>query len=121
MFPAQSCGYHAVLLEGKCQFSKLQYKKVENAYNLLNVLFDDSNQYIVGDSLTVADYVLSTVVTQLESILPIDKEKFGKILKWIDKMHELPYFHDMNTVFVAKFKYVLKKTMEANKALAEAK
>lgn len=73
---------------------------VESLYAALDTLeiFLKGDSYVVGNSLTVADFsIISTITTVEKFIGKFDANRFPKLLAWIERMNKLPYFEEANT------------------------
>lgn len=93
--------------------------RVHDAYAMLEA-FLAGGTYLVGDHLTVADLSVVTSVTQLESQVPLgDNDKYPRILAWLDRLEELPYFHDINTVNLRDVVRTLDRLKEQNRMLSD--
>ncbi|XP_055635895.1 glutathione S-transferase 1-like [Toxorhynchites rutilus septentrionalis] len=67
---------------------------VEKSYQILeNTLV---NEYVAGDSLTIADFSCISSVSSLMGIIPIDEQKYPKIHAWIKRLKALPYYEEAN-------------------------
>ncbi|CAG9839371.1 unnamed protein product [Diabrotica balteata] len=53
--------------------------------------FLDSNKYVAGDELTVADFSFWTSLTTWNGIGCYTEEKYPRIAAWLKRMSELPY------------------------------
>ncbi|XP_062125568.1 glutathione S-transferase 1-1-like [Drosophila sulfurigaster albostrigata] len=58
------------------------FKKVEEALNFLDT-FLDGNQYVAGDSLTVADIVILSTISSFKAF-GLDIGKYNNIVKWYE-------------------------------------
>lgn len=117
LFSSLAAVIRSVLLHGA---SELDQKLLQNAYAALETLntFLAVDPYLVGDNLTVAD--LSTIcgVTQFEALLSLDATKYPNIFAWIQRLKELPYFYEINTINIAEFKPIFEAVWSNNKASA---
>lgn len=67
---------------------------MQKAYQLLeDTLVDD---YVVGNSLTIADFSCVSSVSSIMGVIPMDKAKFPKIYGWLDRLKALPYYEEAN-------------------------
>ncbi|XP_050515176.1 glutathione S-transferase 1-like [Diabrotica virgifera virgifera] len=75
--------------------------------------FLDSNQYVAGDKLTVADFSFWTSLTTWNGIGVYTEDKYPRIAAWLNRMSELPY-SKINKEAVDSFKgYFLQLTGQA--------
>lgn len=56
--------------------------------------FLQTDDYLVGNQLSVADLSNSTTVVTILKILEIDEAKYPKTLAWIDRITNLPFYDD---------------------------
>jgi glutathione S-transferase len=73
----------------------------KNSKRWLQILNDHwigSNQYLVGNEITIADYFGSGLVT-LGEVLHIDFGKYPNIARWLGNMKKLPHWNEVNEVF----------------------
>ncbi|KAF5270029.1 hypothetical protein FQR65_LT05828 [Abscondita terminalis] len=61
-------------------------------YELLDK-FLESSAWVAGDSVTLADLSLLSSITTLNYLVPIDANKYAKIIEWIKRGEKLPYYH----------------------------
>ncbi|XP_044738177.1 glutathione S-transferase 1-like [Chrysoperla carnea] len=88
--------FHPIMLENAKTIPEKNKERVYEAYDFLEVFFDESSSWIAGKDLTVADLCIIPVVTTLKAFLPIDESKYPKILAWIEKCKGLPYYVEIN-------------------------
>lgn len=91
---------------------------ISAGYDLLET-FLETDEYLVGNSLTVADFCCITSITTMDYHVPIEADKYPKILAWIERVSTLPYFYEINTEPVETLRAFLDKKKEENKAAAE--
>ncbi|EAT40304.1 AAEL007951-PA [Aedes aegypti] len=83
-----------ILFAGGSEIPADRAEYVQKAYQLLeDTLVDD---YIVGNSLTIADFSCVSSVSSIMGVIPMDKEKFPKIYGWLDRLKALPYYEAAN-------------------------
>lgn len=69
--------------------------KLHKAFGLVEKFLVD--EYIVGNTLTVADFSFVSVLETINSFDPIPSEKYPKTVAYIEKViKQLPYFEDIN-------------------------
>uniref|UniRef100_A0A182PFT0 glutathione transferase n=1 Tax=Anopheles epiroticus TaxID=199890 RepID=A0A182PFT0_9DIPT len=59
--------------------------------------------YMVGDSMTIADFSCISSIATLIGVVPLDVTKFRKITAWIQRMEELPYYENYYAIELAEF------------------
>lgn len=90
------------------------------ALDLLETFLQNDN-YLVGNSVTLADFCCAPTVITMELVITIDVDKYPKILEWIERLNELPYFVQQNAEKMKEFQVIFQNRIEANKAAAVAK
>lgn len=89
-----------------------------DAYEMMEAFLAD-DAYLVGNSMTLADLATVTSITQLVTLYAmLDNTKYPKIQAWLNRMAELPYFYELNTKHVDRFKGVLTEKIAENKRMA---
>ncbi|XP_030382874.1 glutathione S-transferase 1-like [Scaptodrosophila lebanonensis] len=59
--------------------------------------------YIVGSTLTIADFCCAATVSSLPAVVDIDPQRYPKITAWLARLGQLPYFEEGNGVGVKKY------------------
>lgn len=90
------------------------------ALDLLETFLQNDN-YLVGNSVTLADFCCAPTVITMELVITFDVDKYPKILEWIERLNELPYFVQHNAETMKEFQFIFQNRIEANKAAAVAK
>lgn len=54
--------------------------------------------YLTGAELTIADLCSVASVSTAEAFAPIDAEQYPKVLQWLQRLQELPYYKENNQV-----------------------
>uniref|UniRef100_A0A182TFT2 glutathione transferase n=1 Tax=Anopheles melas TaxID=34690 RepID=A0A182TFT2_9DIPT len=83
-----------VIYSGKSYFHSDRIEHIRKAYRLLEDSLVD--QYMVGESLTIADFSCISSIATLVGVVPLDESKFPKITAWMRRMQELPYYEEAN-------------------------
>ncbi|XP_037952567.1 glutathione S-transferase 1-like [Teleopsis dalmanni] len=86
---------------------KATIKNILECYDLTET-FLKNQQYITGDSLTIADFSCLTTVSSLNGIVELDKKKYPKTLDWIDRLSKLPYYEEGNGKGLREYVAILK-------------
>lgn len=102
LFNSLATMFRTVFFEGAVEFTEKHLKSVHEAFQTLET-FLAVDPYLAGDHLTIADLSIIASVTQATIKVKLDADKYPKILAWIERLEQLPYFHDTNTVNVANF------------------
>lgn len=110
----------AFFREGGWEVPNAAIKNAHEGYAFLE-LFLANGQYLVGDTLTVADLSVITSLTQLSKFIPIDGAKYPRTVAWIGRFDDLPYFAEINTRWLNDFLPFVEEMRAKNKAAAEAR
>ncbi|XP_040163356.1 glutathione S-transferase 1-like [Anopheles arabiensis] len=94
IFSRLSFLFEPVIYSGKSYFHSDRIEHIRKAYRLLEDSLVD--QYMVGESLTIADFSCISSIATLVGVVPLDESKFPKITAWMRRMQELPYYEEAN-------------------------
>lgn len=75
---------------------------VEDAYHSLEMLLKKSS-HIACDHFTVADICAGATVTSLNALVPVDADKFPRIIEWIKSLYSERCFQEVNAKGVGDF------------------
>lgn len=64
---------------------------VIESYGFLN-LFLEGRSWVAGDFKSIADYSLLSSIGTLNTVIPVDAERFPKVIAWMKKCEELPEY-----------------------------
>lgn len=73
--------------------------KVEQAYQILEAYLNKT-QYVALDHFTVADVCCGATVSSLNTFVPIDCERFPRVIEWYGALHAESCFQEINTAGV---------------------
>lgn len=73
-------------------------EKLNNIHRGLKLLetFLSGSDYLVGDSLTLADICTGPTVTSLPAAVDIDPAVYPKVTAWLERLNQTSYFKDIN-------------------------
>lgn len=75
----------------------------------------ETDPFLVGEQLTVADVCTSTTLECLNRLVPIDEEARPNTIAWLNRVKEtIPFYDEMNAEFVDEYDGIIKATMEKN-------
>uniref|UniRef100_A0A1Y9H1W3 glutathione transferase n=1 Tax=Anopheles dirus TaxID=7168 RepID=A0A1Y9H1W3_9DIPT len=94
IFSRLSFLFEPVIYSGKSYFHSDRVEHIRKAYRLLEDSLVD--EYMVGDTLTIADFSCISSIATLVGVVPLDESKFPKIAAWMNRMGELPYYEEAN-------------------------
>lgn len=88
---------------------KGHFKCLEEALDILEA-FLEQFVWVAGDRLTVADLCCVSTVAPIFKMLPVEKINYPKIVEWLERLGDLPYYDEVmgqylinvNEVFVNK-------------------
>lgn len=89
---------------------KGHFKCLLEALDILEALLEQQDAWLVGDRLTVADLCCVSTVAPIFKMLPVEKINYPRIVEWLERLNELPYYDEVmgqylinvNEVFVNK-------------------
>ncbi|XP_017863614.1 PREDICTED: glutathione S-transferase 1-like [Drosophila arizonae] len=85
-------------------------EKIDNiidAYGHLENFLGDS-PYLIGDTVTIADFCCGATASSLPAMVSIDPEKYPKITAWLARLGELPYYKEANAKGAEEYIAILK-------------
>lgn len=115
LFPALRTCTEPVLFGDQAMPQGKHIEGIKNALNLTNALFS-GNKFLVGDTISLADYAAITSVTQYETYIKIDDIVWPYINPWIKRVQEQIKNFDLNTKGVNQFKEAVANKMKINSA-----
>lgn len=69
---------------------------IHEAYAVLEV-FLNTDLFLVGDDLTLADICVAVTIVPLNKLVPIDEDRYPNINAWLGRFREaIPFFDEMN-------------------------
>ncbi|EDX07667.1 glutathione S-transferase 1 [Drosophila simulans] len=89
------------------EISREKGDNVRDGYGHLEAFLAD-NPYITGDTLTVADFCCAATASSLPAFVPLEAEKYPKVIAWLERLQELPYYEEANGVGARKYVDLLK-------------
>lgn len=116
LYPRASAFFKSVFVDNKPEFDAEAAKDVDEAFTYLETFLGD-NLYLAGNQLTVADFCASVVVVALlYGTNEFDPTKYSKIVAWIKRLEQLPYYHDATGQYYSTSENMIKEKLEANRA-----
>lgn len=85
-------------------------ESANEAYRLIEIFLGD-NDWVAGDTMTIADFSLITVITTLDFFVPVTAETYPKVSAWIQRCQGLPYYEEVNGRGLEKLKEHFKAAM----------
>lgn len=97
------------------EFNAEAVKALYAAIDLLEVFLKDDS-YFVGNCLTVADLCILATLTTIINYFPLDDERHSKLIIWLNKLKQLPYYEKVNGLPLAKLVKTSEERMQAEKS-----
>lgn len=79
------------------EISNEKLNAINEAYSYMNT-FLENQEFIAGDSLTIADFCCVSTVSTATIIIPISTERFPHLSKWYHRCKSLPYYEEGNGI-----------------------
>lgn len=105
LFPAVR-GANVPIFQGKREVPEERLKAINDAYDLLEK-FLETDEYLVGNDLTIADFCALCTVSTLRLHAPLDPDTYPKILGWIERLSQIPAYDDLIVRVSAEFTALL--------------
>lgn len=94
-------------------FTKVEEEEVNATYKTWE-MFLAEGEFLVGNSMTVADLSCIPLLTSFNDLIPIDGEKFPKLLNYVERMSQLPYYDEINRAGAETLIGVIRKQLNEN-------
>lgn len=107
--------YEPVLYYGStdCSVDKIAY--IQKCWDIMENFLKEK-PYVCGDELTIADFCCVATITSVNDAAPIDETKYPKLLAWLNRMAELPYYKEINEEGSEELKRLFKEKLAENKS-----
>lgn len=106
----------AVFFKGATEIPADAIKGVHSAYDFLESFLED-DLFMVGNTITVADYCCVATISTTQIAAPILEERYPKLADWYGRMRAIPFYDEVNGQIVEKFRQFIEGKLEANKAI----
>ena len=94
----------------------LPQEKVDYIYKAYQLVEDTlKTDYLVGNTLTLADLSCITSLSSMNALFSIDDTKYPNLTAYIERMKQLPYYDECNTAQVAELAQVLETKLKKNR------
>ncbi|XP_037953511.1 glutathione S-transferase 1-like [Teleopsis dalmanni] len=106
--------YEPILYYGStdCSIDKIAY--IQKCYDILENFLKE-HTYLCGEELTIADFCCVATVTSVDDVAPIDEYKFPKVLAWMKRLAELPYYDEINRTGAEELKQIFREKLTENR------
>lgn len=108
----------AILFRGSPEIPLAGVDGIKEGYGFLEK-FLKTDSYLVGNSITVADYCCVATVSTIQYAVPIDPDVFPKVSEWFEKMKTISFYDEINAKNVEIFEQIVLGALETNRASAE--
>lgn len=87
--------FRPILYEKSAEMQEERISAVRSQWDTMEKILENG-LYMCGNEMTIADLCCIATVSSLTEIATIDADKCPKLLEWIDRMSELPYYEEKN-------------------------
>lgn len=77
--------------------------------------FLKTDLYMVGNTVTVADFCCIATLSTLHEIRPMNMGKHSKVFAWMERLARLSYYYEVNQKGAYDLGQLFKQTLAANK------
>lgn len=95
------------------QIGQKQIDAIEEVYQITESYLNKS-QYIALDHFTVADICTGATITSLNVVVPIDAQKFPRLIQWVGALYIENCFQEVNAPGLEQFNILLNALLERN-------
>ncbi|KAH8277820.1 hypothetical protein KR018_007962 [Drosophila ironensis] len=95
-----------VLFYGEPTLPRDQVNHVTQIYDFVEAFLE--HDYLAGDHVTIADFSIVSTITSIGVFLELDPAKYPKIVSWLERLKELPYYEEANGNGAAQFVELLR-------------
>ncbi|XP_037044324.1 glutathione S-transferase 1-like [Bradysia coprophila] len=89
--------YEPILYFGSGEVPQDKVEYLQKCWPLMEAFLEKTN-YVCGDEMTIADLCCVATISSVGHYAPIDPEKYPKLLAWLKRMAELPYYNEANGI-----------------------
>uniref|UniRef100_A0A1Y9HAD7 glutathione transferase n=1 Tax=Anopheles farauti TaxID=69004 RepID=A0A1Y9HAD7_9DIPT len=87
--------FEPILYEGSSEMPQHKVDYMQKGFELLDAALVDD--YIVGNTLTLADVSCIATIATMEEFFPMDRSKYPKLVAWIERLrNSLPGYEQLN-------------------------
>lgn len=106
----------SIFREGKTEVSQDRIDEIYEGYDVLETILSDD--FLVGNTFTLADLCTSGTVTSLNLVCAkILADKYPKITAWLERIKKMPFYANIekNGKHIADYKQLIEQYKEKNK------
>lgn len=108
----------AILFRRSAEIPQDGIDGINEGYGFLEK-FLKNDSYLVGNSITVADYCCVATVSTIQYAVPIDPDTYPNVAEWFEKMKTVPFYDEVNGKNVEIFEQLVLGALESNRASSE--
>ncbi|CAD7077521.1 unnamed protein product [Hermetia illucens] len=109
--------YEPILYYGSPDFPEDKVEYIHKALDIMEAFLKDS-PYVCGENLTVADFCCVASISSLEGSAGPVAARHPKLLAWINRLAQLPYYQEVNQAGADELKEIVREKLAANRANA---
>ncbi|KAJ6647179.1 Glutathione S-transferase 1 [Pseudolycoriella hygida] len=106
--------FEPIFFFGESEAPKYKIEYLQKCWSLMEA-FLENGKFVCGDSITIADYCCIATISSVDTVAPIDAEKYPKLTAWKKLMEGLPNYH-VNVQGAVGVQKLFFDTMEKRKA-----
>lgn len=96
------------------RLDKGHFKCLLEALDIVEALLEQDT-YLAGSSLTVADLCCVSTIAPIFKMLPVEKINYPKILDWLERLLELPFYDEIMGQYLINVNEVFASKLNAEK------
>ncbi|CAH1154586.1 unnamed protein product [Phaedon cochleariae] len=99
----------SLIFEGAKEIPQKLLDQLTEAVHMVEK-FLEKTEFVAGNQMTIADFSFVTSITSWTPFVPLTEAEFPKIMAWLKKMEQLPYYSE-NQIGLDQLLKVLKTKM----------
>lgn len=104
----------AIFFKGATDFPADGIQGINSTYDFLESFLKD-DLFMVGNTITVADYCLVATISTSQLAVPILEDR-PKLADWYTRMKAVPFYDELNGQTIEKFRQFIEGKLELNRA-----
>lgn len=89
--------YEPILYNGSSVVPQDKVEYLQKCWPLMEAFLEKHN-YVCGNEMTIADLCCVATISSVGHYGPIDSAKYPKLLAWLKRMAQLPYYNEANGI-----------------------
>lgn len=111
LFAALKLAQFPVFTNGASDVAPTVIEALYAAFDFLERFLEEGD-YLVGDTVTLADLCCVTSVYSAAAIMSLDQDRYSRTVAWLDRLNQLPYIRDINATSASGFRALMNKNKE---------